>query len=89
MKYESPADVKSAAGTIGSSLSIFPNPATTQLTISATDPITSIDICDLLGQTMYSQQYNTTLVEIAIEALSPGVYFAKVNGTEVRKFLKQ
>ena len=69
---------------------IYPNPAITQLTIESTNqPITQITITNLLGQTIYEQAANSLLVEVNVSTLSPGVYFIKVNGTDVRKFVKE
>jgi len=72
------------------SLQIFPNPATSQLTISSTNqPITQITISNLLGQTVFSNNYNAEKVEVAVAGLPSGVYFVKINGSEVRKFVKE
>ena len=68
---------------------LFPNPATTQLMIQSTDPITSIKVTDLLGQTVYIGSAQGSRQKIDVSALSPGVYFVIVNGTDVQKFVKQ
>ena len=76
---------------------IYPNPATTELTISAPDNITSVSIANLLGQTLYSSQlapgsFRTTL---DVASLPGGVYFVRVNPSAgsgqglVRKFVKE
>ena len=70
-------------------IKIFPNPAITKLTITASDKITTVAITNLLGQTMYSQQYSSQQVQVDVANLSKGIYFIKVNGTEVRMFVKQ
>ena len=70
-------------------MNIYPNPATTSLTISASDRITAIAITNLLGQAVYTNQYNSTQVQVDVADLPAGVYFVKVNGLEVRKFVKQ
>ena len=72
-----------------SKLTIFPNPATTQLTIQSTNnPITQISITNLLGQTVYTQACNKEEVQINVASFPTGIYFIKINGTEVRKFVK-
>ena len=68
---------------------LFPNPATTQFMIQSTDPITSIKVTDLLGQTVYVGSAQGNRQKIDVSALSPGVYFVLVNGTDVQKFMKQ
>ena len=71
-------------------IDIFPNPATTQLTIQSTNqPIIQLSITNLLGQTIYTQQPNITKTQVDISALQPGIYFVKINGTDVRKFVKE
>ena len=69
-------------------ISIYPNPTTTELTITSRDKINTVTISNLLGQVMYSHEYNTTQVQVNIADLPKGIYFIKVNGTEVRKFVK-
>ena len=89
MKYDAATEVKSVAGSVSSALLVYPNPATTQITISAPGKISTITVSNLLGQTMYSQHCNAGEVHVAIADLPAGVYFVKVNGTEIRKFVKQ
>ena len=72
------------------SIFIYPNPTTTQLTIqSPNNPITQLTITNLLGQTVYTDQYNSEQVQIDVSNYPAGVYFIKVNSTEVRKFVKE
>ena len=69
---------------------VFPNPAVTSLNIlSTTQPINQILITNLIGQTIFTQSYSSKQLEVDISALPSGVYFVKVNGSEVRKFVKQ
>lgn len=72
-----------------SNVSIYPNPAYNELILAANTPITDIAIADLLGQTLYTRKYNTNKVQVDVSDLSPGIYLIKINGTEVRKFVKQ
>ena len=80
--------INAASKTI-SGYTLSPNPATTSLTITATNKITNITITNLLGQTVYTHECNTEKVEISVTDLPTGVYFVKINGTEVRKFVKE
>ncbi len=71
-------------------ISVFPNPAYNELTVqNDNEPITGISITNLLGQTVYRQQCNAAKVEVGIADLPAGIYFVKVNGAEVRKFVKE
>ena len=71
-------------------LSIYPNPAQTHLYLQSTNlPITQVTISNILGQTIYTKACNSLKENIDISALSPGVYFIKINEIEVRKFVKE
>ncbi len=70
-------------------LSIYPNPMTTSITISASDKITNVAITNQVGQLVYHNQYNSAQVHIDINNLPKGIYFVKVNTGEVRTFVKQ
>jgi trimeric autotransporter adhesin len=72
-----------------SELSIYPNPATTSLTITTADRVTTIIVSNLLGQTVYSQQYNAQQVQVNVANLPKGIYLIRINGTAVRKFVKE
>ncbi len=70
-------------------LQIYPNPTQNELTISATNNITHIIITNLVGQTLYNNEYNATQVKVNVAGLSPGIYLIRINDTEVRKFVKE
>ncbi len=71
-------------------ITLYPNPATIQLTISSSENITSISITNLLGQTVYSSKYSGSLQKsVDVAELPSGVYIIKINGAEIRKFLKE
>ena len=68
---------------------VYPNPASTGLTIAATDKINQITISDVLGHTVFSHQYNTEQVYIDVTTMPPGMYFIRINGMETREFVKE
>ena len=72
-------------------LTIYPNPASTQINIRASEQIKSVEISNILGQTIDSQHPsgNRQMVTVSVSGLPVGVYFVKVNGNEVRKFVKE
>jgi len=74
---------------INTMISFYPNPATTELSITCNDKITSIAITNLFGQTVYSHAYNTEQVKLNVADYPTGIYFVRVNGSTVRKFLKE
>ena len=71
------------------SVSIYPNPATNRLTITAKFDIKTITITNVLGQQYFSGQYNSKQVEADIVELSKGLYIVKVNNEVTEQFLKQ
>jgi len=73
-------------------IKMYPNPATTTLTIQSTnEPITQVSISNILGQTVYLQAApaNCQLLTVDVSGLAAGVYFVRVNGAAVRKFVKE
>ena len=77
-----------------SQIQVYPNPATTALTISSPQTIITISITNLLGQMVYAHQYSSEKVEVDVSGLPSAVYFIKINGSdsyrgEVRKFVKE
>ena len=75
-----------------SEIVIYPNPASTQLTIQGSYPILSIEISDPTGRMVFHSQPNTHQTEVATDSLSRGCYFLSVTtkkgNTETLKFLK-
>ena len=70
-------------------LNIYPNPAYNELNITCPDNIDEVALTNLTGQTVHINRYNSTRVQLDVSGLPAGVYFVKVNGTEVRKFVKE
>jgi hypothetical protein len=77
--------------THGSTISLFPNPATTSLTVKSTNlPVGEIVITNAVGQTIgdIHSAGNSKLSLVNVSGLATGVYFIRVNG-EVRAFVKE
>ena len=70
-------------------ITIYPNPVSTLLNITGDENITSIVINDLLGHAVLSQNCNSRKVQVDVTDLPAGVYFVKINNTDVRKFVKE
>ena len=77
-------------------ITISPNPTTTALTIRYSGVTLSgvegqITITNLLGQTLYQQTTPASckLLQVDVSPYPPGIYLLKINGTEVRKFVKE
>lgn len=69
--------------------SIYPNPATDELTVTCIDKIFKIEIGSLLGHFSHSYACNADKVQLNVRDLPSGMYFIRINGTEMRKFMKQ
>ena len=74
------------------SVSIYPNPAKTNLTIEANDLIEYVTVYNLLGQEVISKTSNNQMVTLDVSNLQVGVYVVKtsINGTvATSRFIKQ
>lgn len=76
--------------TVVRKLFLYPNPVFNQLSISMPDEsIKKMEIFDILGKRVHtSYGLSTKKHTLILSELSKGVYFLKVNGKLVRKFLK-
>ncbi len=66
---------------ISEKVEIFPNPATDQITVKSNKNIKSIEVLNLIGQTVIeiSNDYNTSEIIINLSGNEAGLYFVKVN----------
>lgn len=75
------------------SFSAYPNPTRSSWNIvSGNDDITSVQVYDVLGKTVYAKNSASKEVSVNATELSKGVYFAKVstaNGTSTIKLVKE
>lgn len=78
---------------IGSNFKIYPNPATSNVTIDLLSiDDSSVEVYNSNGQKVLGKKLEAYSNDIAIDILSPGIYFFKVNtsqGSVVRKVIKQ
>jgi len=72
-----------------SDYSIFPNPTTNSITIISSEIITTVEILNLSGQMINANRYNANKVQIDIAELPAGTYVFRINGSGVRKFIRQ
>ncbi|AOW16026.1 hypothetical protein LPB03_00490 [Polaribacter vadi] len=72
--------------------SMYPNPATNKLNISAKETIQNADVFNVLGKKVMSVNVNDTKASIDVSNLSSGIYLVKYNvgnTTGTAKFIKQ
>lgn len=73
-------------------ITVYPNPVDNTIFIEADKSVNHVEIYNLTGMMMFSQEYDTEKVEIEVSALQSGVYFIKMtfgNATETRRFIKK
>ena len=68
---------------------VYPNPASTMLTVSSAGRISSVTIYNLFGQITYTALCNSEKMQIDISSSPAGIYFVKVNGVMIEKFVKE
>jgi hypothetical protein len=74
------------------SFKVYPNPAKTSWNITSNDDITSVQVYDMLGKSVYAKTASSKEVSVNAADLSKGVYFAKVstaNGSSTVKLVKE
>jgi uncharacterized repeat protein (TIGR01451 family) len=73
-------------------VSVYPNPTSDKVTITAKDKITSVQLFDLQGRLVQTTTGNHTNVNINLSGKSSGVYFVKVHtakGVTTEKIIKE
>jgi type IX secretion system substrate protein len=83
-----PAGVNTLAATTNI-IQIYPNPATTTLTVKVPQDIAKITITNMVGQIVLTNYYHSDKAQVDVADLSAGIYLIKINGSEVRKFVKE
>jgi hypothetical protein len=69
----------SVSSTTLNTISVYPNPATEQVTLSSVTTITSVELFNSLGQKVLSLNSDSNIVTIDITNLNKGVYTIKTN----------
>ena len=74
------------------SFKAYPNPTKSSWNITSNEDITSVQVYDILGKSVYTKYSSSKEVTVDANELSEGVYFAKVstaNGTSTVKLVKE
>jgi hypothetical protein len=69
-------------------IQVYPNPASTQLTIDAGsnwNEVIALELYDLSGRRVWSERVNARTTLVNLSNFSEGIYVLKLNGTAVRK----
>lgn len=65
-----------------SSFSIYPNPATEEVTVSTTMIAQKVEVLNYLGQVLYTQSVNGNVFTLNVANYADGVYFIRLSGNE-------
>ncbi len=74
---------------VNTEVSLYPNPAGAFVTISSKEKINKISIINMAGRLVFNQTYDTDVVQVNLANLVSGVYFIRINNTDVKKFIKE
>jgi hypothetical protein len=72
-----------------SSLIIFPNPANSSIQIKSDLMFSKVGIYNALSQLVYSNEERETSLSIDLSAYPNGIYFIKINDSNVKKIIVQ
>ncbi len=73
------------------SFAVFPNPATSQLTVSVANPdeYHELKVTDMQGNTVAGYNLNTYNNTLDITTLTPGIYFLTLNNSFTKRIIKK
>jgi len=67
---------------------MYPNPASTNITIESSTALLRVEILDITGRTIRVENPNATTVRLTVKDFSTGIYFVKINGKFAGRFEK-
>lgn len=84
-----PSGISLSGNNAVADITLFPNPASGILYIVAPFTISQVAITDVMGKTVYSAQASKRSASVNVSHLAPGIYFVRLNGGQVRRFVKE
>ena len=70
-------------------IQIFPNPVGNTLNITSSEPISEIEIVNVMGQVVMRKEINANNAVCDVEGLNAGVYIVRIFGTDADSILEQ
>ncbi len=70
-------------------ITIVPNPAKNMLTVSAPVTLEKVEVLDLLGHSLISEQPHNNFISLKVEALPAGIYLLRLNESVTARFVKE
>lgn len=86
------AALNNAIHQLDASVSVYPNPTNSILTINASNTISSVELFDIQGRILETSLGNENQIKIDLSGKQNGIYFVKVNtekGSKVEKVIKE
>lgn len=62
-------------------ISIYPNPATDQIYVKSTSPISTATLCDMAGRTIFTASNQQLIPSFQVRNITPGIYLLRVEST--------
>ncbi len=63
----------------GNYITVYPNPAENQLTISGNVSLQKIELYNIAGQLIFSEKISATKYQMSLDAIASGIYFVKIS----------
>lgn len=70
------------------SVTLIPNPVSNVLEITNSSLINHVSIYNAIGQVLFEQNYNSEKATVDMKGFSSGIYFVRINESEMRKIIK-
>jgi hypothetical protein len=70
-------------------INISPNPASNSIKITSNTELKNVEIWDILGQKIFSGDFNENTAEIDLSNLRSGLYFLKMSDSSTHLFIKE
>ncbi len=77
------------AAQLKNELMIYPNPTFNTITVMSTETIKSVEVMSAVGQIVIMKSYHSDKASLDVSGLSNGIYFIRINGTQMEKFVKE
>jgi len=72
-------------------VTLYPNPASSNITIESNSVIDKVDIYSILGSRVFSVEVGSVVASISVDGLAAGVYYARIHSgreTQIKKFTR-
>ena len=70
-------------------IAVYPNPANSTLTIESANKLNQIIITNVIGQTVYTQVCNFTMVEVDISSMIRGLYLVRITDEDGKTIIEK